>query len=64
MDASFNISKCFPTPFIVLAAITPEAAADGVPIPGKQESPHRSNPSTGVFKLGKGNAKMFFNKPA
>ena len=38
----------------VTATIGSLAAALGVPIPGKQESPHRNNPSTGVFKLGKG----------
>jgi hypothetical protein len=42
---------------MVLAAIAPLAAALGVPIPGKQESPHLNNPSTGVFKLGKGKGK-------
>jgi hypothetical protein len=44
--ASANMSRCFPTGFIVLAAIAPEAAALGVPIPGKQESPHRKRLST------------------
>ena len=32
----------------MFAAIAPLAAALGVPIPGKHESPHLSNPSTGV----------------
>jgi len=49
---------------MVLAQIAPDAAAEGVPIPGKQESPQRRRPSTGVFKLGNGNGKIFFNKPA
>jgi hypothetical protein len=62
--ASFNISMCFPTGFIVLAQMAPEAAALGVPIPGKQLSPHRRRPSTGVLKLGKGNGMMFSKSPA
>ena len=50
---------------MVLAAITPEAAADGVPMPGKHESPHRNNPSTGVFKLGNGKGMgVNFSRPA
>lgn len=48
----------------MFAAIAPEAAALGVPIPGKQESPHLNSPSTGVFKFGKGNGRILFNMPA
>jgi hypothetical protein len=62
--ASFRRSRCLLTGFIVLAAIAPEAAALGVPIPGKHESPQRSRPSTGVFKLGKGKGKILLNNPA
>ena len=36
------------------AAHDPEAAAEGVPMPGKHESPHLKRPSTGVFRFGKG----------
>jgi len=43
------------TEWIEFAAIAPEAAALGVPMPGKHESPQRRRPSTGVFRLGKGN---------
>ena len=49
---------------MVLAAIAPDAAALGVPIPGKHESPHLRRPSTGVFKFGKGKGKMLLNNPA
>ena len=47
----------FSTFVSVLAAMTPDAAADGVPMPGKHESPQRSSPSTGVFRLGKGKGR-------
>ena len=45
------------TEWIELAAIAPDAAAEGVPMPGKHESPQRSRPSTGVFRLGKGKGR-------
>ncbi len=38
---------------IELAAIIPDPATAGTPIPGKHESPHSKNPLTGV--VGKGN---------
>lgn len=47
-----------------MAAIAPDAAADGVPIPGKQESPHRRRPSTGVFRFGNGKGSKFWSRPA
>ena len=53
-----------PTVVRVLAAMTPLAAADGVPMPGKQESPQRSKPSIGVLRLGNGKGSKFFTKPA
>ena len=55
---------CEPTSVIVFAAITPDAAADGVPIPGKHESPQRSSPSTGVFRSGNGKGSRYLARPA
>ncbi len=55
---------CFPTGFNVFAHIAPDAAALGVPIPGKHESPHRSKLLIGVFKFGNGKGKMFLSIPA
>ena len=46
-----------------LAAMAPDAAALGVPIPGKHESPQRSRPSTGVFRLGKGKGSRLESLP-
>jgi hypothetical protein len=57
------MSMCLPTGVIVLAAITPLAAAEGVPMPGKHESPQRSRPSTGVLRLGKGKGSRFLSRP-
>ena len=43
---------------MALAHIAPDAAADGVPIPGKYEFQHlTNNPSMGVFMSGKGGWK-------
>eukprot|EP00966_Prymnesium_polylepis_P243481 5630294-Prymnesium_polylepis.1 len=54
---------CSDTGCIVLAAIAPDAAALGVPMPGKHESPQRSKPSTGVFRLGNGKGKRLESWP-
>jgi hypothetical protein len=47
---SFN---CVLTSTSVFAAIVPEAATPGKPIPGKQVSPHASNPLIGVVHPGR-----------
>ena len=54
LAVSSSICMWVSTLTIVFAAMTPDAAALGVPMPGKHESPQRRRPSTGVFRFGKG----------
>ena len=50
--------NCVPGDTSVFAAIVPEAATPGNPIPGKVVSPHANKPSIGVF--GPGNSQTSF----
>lgn len=47
-----SMLRCCRTPTRLLAAMLPEAAVAGIPMPGKTESPHKSNPGRGVLAGG------------
>ena len=65
--APFDLSSliklsCSPTSTNVLAAIVPDAATPGKPMPGKVVSPHARRPFTGVFGPGSSHCNCKNNK--
>lgn len=61
---SLSARMCLATGCKVDAAMAPDAAAEGVPIPGKHESPQRKSPSRGVFMSGKGKGSTCLERRA